>query len=1012
MRKNNISDIIKKFTAAAVSASLLFSVCPAELLAGTPQFEKQAAETLRQISAEQKHYQDMIKREEQKQSDYYRSSKRESGVKRYNSMLPGVGVKKMLMTDSQTQKYIEVLKYDDKLRKDDVFRRAEEIKNTLLEWEENPEDAANQGPYTFEEFQAKYNQSVKEQEKKLLAQINKFEEDQKKDIEEKSAAYARYNEYTPQMVASWRSIIESSLSKAVSEMKQDLASAKQNSLSKVQPEYRKYSEDFKTESSMQEQRFFEALKALVQELMDLFNKYPEKIEPYVIELSPVLLVADGQQNIVFTRAQKDMLLRLYKNFIKTKDEDCDKWGICDLQVNALSGIGMLGKYSDDANAITDFIESHEKDPAYSKILITGAAALLAMDDYGRLNSYLERVSRRESKTDFDMLSFSNSTDAYNVRNGNYLGEVSKYAAYRENGGLDNAYTQIAIMLAQKNTQGSLSILENQGVNKCAVYTVYEDSDSKQPDQMRMAADPLYTGAVVANTIYNTKKQQKIECYGILPFLDGALLSGLSGADKYDPPYSVAGQQNMWQAGLTTVTPQEAANSQRAAQNMKWAFSAYAADRKISKEAALALYIINQDMGDLDVQSEQYIDEQLYAKYKNELSSPGLLNEFAIIKDLPANIQKKNSRLAAAKIRSKIAAGADIAVTAWCLYDMSKLAVKGGRAVTKLISGGGSKAWRIAEVLYYGRGGNTVRKMAFLRENVAMYKKVFAGRKNPSLIVKVGERIRNGMEPVFLEQSKQYGALPYKTGPRSLDGALKPDNVETILKHTSFNGEEFIIDSRSVYKEINGAKNLESDIIGVEKVLKDGIKNTPEKFGKYSMSARPITGSGAVSKRPVLNNLKTNYNNFLGNEILASDAEKALLSAGVANLETAENFAAGIRNSGALPLKAAKYSDKLLNTKFARGEANHLKLFNIYKKTHETTNGEKVLLEEPVKIEKTVKGVRVLLDEPINGINHSFWDWRIFDPLKDTKFIKNKRLPNISSVALNQETGFLEFVGTN
>lgn len=448
-----------------------------------------------------------------------------------------------------------------------------------------------------------------------------------------------------------------------------------------------------------------------------------KSHQQLLDLAPVILqlrTMDGKP--FFSQEQKEWLYKEYMQLL-AKNRNCGEnnpqENSCHLAFLAIGGLSMLTDKVQAARAIEDFMSAKQKTPFAVPALLTGAAALLSMKQYDVLGGFLYTATRDEYNIgNLDLLSFETLVNLFATMNGQYLGEVSKYAQYplqdkpTDQTPMANAWEDLAHLLAQDGSPRALALLREYGVEKCYVVT---------------------------ETTLTLKDKQKIVCMGIMPFLAGALASGKSGADKYNPKgfnttpgyYLNANGQSGY------ISPEKARqNAQQQALNNK-AFFQYAKSMGLSTTAMLARHLFIQSMGDLNAESELRLDTNLYKTYKatNPHPKPGFsITSYARNSD-PYNA--KRVRQDRTQFWRKAARIGDIAVLVWCLYDIGKWirnGVKIARAVTKASS--------------MARNGATVAERAVMlrRLNITPQLRNFTN---------IGTKIRNGMAPAVLAEMPHF-----------------------------------------------------------------------------------------------------------------------------------------------------------------------------------------------------------------------------------------------------------------
>lgn len=392
---------------------------------------------------------------------------------------------------------------------------------------------------------------------------------------------------------------------------------------------------------------------------------------------------------------------------------------CNLEFTAISGLGMLAqsnKSDQAARAIETFMTASRKTSFAVPTLLAGTTALLSMKQYSVLRGFIYAATRDEQNvSDIDILSIENAVNMFANINGQYLGEISKYTQYplQENPTdqtpIANAWEDVAQILADDGSPQALNILREYGVEQCSVYTEVSIS---------------------------LKEETKLRCKGIVPFLVGALVSGKSGANQYNPtsvetmPGYVATNY-----GNRYISPEQAQRNAAALANQKRAFFNYAASMGMDNAAMLARHLFLQSMGDLNAESELRVDTKLFTAYQNATANRAPKSEFAITAYTrnSAAYNAKRARQDRTQFFRKVGRWADIGILIWCVIDISKWGhsgVKIARAMAKASS--------------MARNGATVAQRAVMLRNLNIAPKLRA-------FINIPGRIRNGMAPSVLAE---------------------------------------------------------------------------------------------------------------------------------------------------------------------------------------------------------------------------------------------------------------------
>ncbi len=444
-----------------------------------------------------------------------------------------------------------------------------------------------------------------------------------------------------------------------------------------------------------------------------------KAKQQLLTLAPVILplrTLDGKS--FFTKEQKDWLYVNYmqglKNGLSCGKDNTDE-PACNFAFLSITGLSMLTDNPTAANAIEAFMQAKLKTPHAVPALLTGTAALLSMKRYNILEGFLHTATRNEYNIDnLDVLSIENLVNLLANINGQYLGEVSKYAQYplqanpTDQTAVANAWEDMAQLLASDGSPEALTLLRKYGVEQCRVFT---------------------------DTSITLKEQQKLVCAGIMPFLAGALTSGKSGAANYNPTgeYTTPGTylNNSGHAGY--ISPVQAQQNARKQAAKNQAFRHYAATMGLSAEAMLARHLFLQSMGDLNAESELRLDTHLYKVYASSNPTPKPGFEITAYTRNSARYNAKRERQDRTQFWRKAGRWGDIAVLLWCLYD-----------VTKWLRNGVKIARAMTQAATMARNGATVAQRAAMlrRLNIAPQLRTLTG---------LGTKVKNGMAPSVLAE---------------------------------------------------------------------------------------------------------------------------------------------------------------------------------------------------------------------------------------------------------------------
>lgn len=648
--------------------------------------------------------------------------------------------------------------------KDPVLRRAEEI--SYIIFGKGQTEDKTPAPVSKQEFANQYLATLKTQNADALNKLAAEQEKQLRVINGMEEGYLAMGQYDEQAVKTWKAQSVEGLEKWTQDTKAKLAAVYKKEVAQTSDKYNNYLADYKTARKEAEQKSFLIIKKLANELIALYNKNPKKIKDYILKITPMLSVIRINGQKVFSDAQEHFLLNLYKETLQEKENYCFKNIGCDSQINAMLGIGTLGQYQEDALPIAEFMNKTRSNREAVRILISGVGALLAMKQYDTLRSFLyENLKQENDFSSVDLLSLSTPVEAFATIRGKYLGESSKYYQYEmEDDSVRNAWTDVALMLADEGSEDSLNLLRTFGIEQCRVYI------EKQ---------------------VNLKDKYSMFCGGIKPFLTGALLSGQSGAEQYSIRAAREGEAQLLASGRgRIITKEEAQRQASAARAGLINFDAFAKQDGLSREALVAREIINSGMGDINTKAEKTLDKELYSKFQNVISC-NQLGSYAVVDD--ARISTKLSREIRTQSAMVFASIADVGITLWCLWDLSRLAYKGLRGISKL----GNQIWKGVRV---ARMGSEAERAVYLRGHIDVFRQI---RAREVAFVKYTDKFKNALEPVVMSQRALYTSAPLPSA--ALINAEKTNTFASALKTASFDVAEgaYVINVKAAYQESYG-----------------------------------------------------------------------------------------------------------------------------------------------------------------------------------------------------------------
>lgn len=462
----------------------------------------------------------------------------------------------------------------------------------------------------------------------------------------------------------------------------------------------------------------EEVTKAVKDLWSYKNLSSRALETLLLSTPIIAQLRTLEGKSFFTTQQTQWLVAQYIQLLqKSKCGTSNQTaGQCNLELAAISGLGMLSSSYESASAIEQFMTKTRTSDMAVPTLLTGTTSLLAMKQYSILGGFLYAATRDERNiSNMDILSVENLVNTLANINGQYLGEISKFAQYpmqanpTEKTAMGNAWEDVAQLLADNGSAQALELLRKYGVEKCVVYT---------------------------DTTISLNKRSKMHCIGIIPFLVGALASGKSGANQYKPTsVETTSGYVATNYGNRYISPAQAQANARSLANKTQAFYYYASAMGLSNTAAVARHLFLQSMGDLNAESELRVDTKLYQVYKTATKGKTPAAGFGITaytRNSPA-YNAKRARQDRAQFFRKAGRWADVGILIWCVVDFTKWSMSGikiARAMTKAAS--------------MARKGATVAQRAVMLRNLNIAPKLRS-------FVSVPGKIKNGMAPSVLAE---------------------------------------------------------------------------------------------------------------------------------------------------------------------------------------------------------------------------------------------------------------------
>lgn len=682
----------------------------------------------------------------------------------------------------------------------------------LLEISRILSDQAPKDQKTDEQlFSEAYTQAIEEVTAQSQADIKQQAANRRAEI--KQAAKNTPEGATPEEIEAWINEANAELDAWQKKSLQDLKSWKKKQLARTKQVFQQ-----EGENKLLKQRE-QAVREMVSDLWKFQNYQSSMARGVLLDVAPTLAALktmDGKsffsdKQIRWLEQQYTKILENSKDPKICQDPNNHK---CKRMFMALTGLSILGNHSSASYAIVDLIDAYAKTEMAVPVITSGFAALIARKEYSSIKGSLHQFTQKETLLDnFDMLSVSTWVEAAANINGQYLGEVSKFAQYpltekaNEKSALGNAWEDVALLLAEDNNPAGLEILRQYGVETCRVYTDV-----------------------------NLKMERKIKglrCNGIIPFIVGALESGKSGANQYAPKLrsEIVGP-HISNTSTINVTPQQAAANQQYNRDVASLFRQYAAQMGLTPEAAVARHLFTQSMGDLSAESELALDTKLYKVYEKSAKARAPKPGYAITPYSrgSATYNAKSVRQDRVSFFRKAAVFADIAILLWCIYDITKW----GRTAYKVGKG-------ILSASKMSRGGATVaqRAMMLRRLNIAPKLRAF---------VSIPSKIRAGMEPVVLAQAPLFtNALKMPQLPEFVQAAGK-----VVTQGARFSTETGVlgVNVQELVASANGQLNLQQSF-RLNAALNDASAAANTAFANRTWTQRLFTFNKDASYRSYL-----------------------------------------------------------------------------------------------------------------------------------------------------------------
>ncbi len=597
----------------------------------------------------------------------------------------------------------------------------------------------------------------------------------------------------------------------------------------------------------------EAVMKAVKDLWAYKSMSPRARETLLLSTPIIAQLRTLNGKSFFTPQQTQWIVSQYIQILQKSKCATSKQiaGQCNLELTAISGLGMLTSSREAASAIEQFMTKTRTSEYAVPTLLTGTAALLAMKQYSILGGFLYAATRDERDvSNFDILSVETMVNTLANINGQYLGEISKYAQYplqanaTEKTAMGNAWEDVAQLLADNGSPQALELLRKYGVEKCVIYQ--EKTISLQHKQV-------------------------MSCTGIVPFLVGALASGKSGANQYKPtsvettPGYVATNH-----GNHYISPAQAQANARSLANRTQAFYYYASSKGLNNTAAIARHLFLQSMGDLNAESELRVDTKLYQVFKTATKGKTPKAGFGITaytRNSPA-YNAKRARQDRTQFFRKVARWADIGILVWCVVDFTKWSMNGikiARAITKATS--------------MARKGATVAQRAVMLRNLNIAPKLRS-------FVSVPGKIKNGMAPAVLAElphfTSQTVELPKFAGFVESAGTLAANSLRFSAETGALS-----VDVASLTEQAAGTLTPEK-IASFNTLVGDVATQVNTQFANRSAWQRLWTWNKGASYRTQLANTLTELGGQRGFALKDLNTMRFMISEG--NITVPQNIA--------------------------------------------------------------------------------------------------------------------------
>ena len=541
------------------------------------------------------------------------------------------------------------------------------------------------------EFLTHYYNEIDAQVAEVSKQLKEMEQKQRAFIEQE-LTQARQAGISDRIIDNWLRTENQKIQQAIDVTQAKIKSWQAQAAQQAEQQYQQSLTLAKEESQ-------KIIASKIRELMDIYQKYPAKAKPFLLDIAFAVLMADGKNTSLFTDKEKDLLHKLYLQEVQNGAKCAQQRDGCSRALTAVSALGVLGDSLEDSGSISEFVEAHWQTPNAASVLLAGVGSLLAMQNYGAVRGLLDRATRKELDISADLISFNGIINGLITMNGQYLGEISKWAQFPipeedqtkalGNNAAGNAWEEVAYMLAEDGSKEALSILRDYSINMCVI----------RPQM-------------------SFKQEFDIACGAIQPFLVGAIVSGKSGA------YSGLANMNLTEGYVLEnnrsryVGADEAARNRRSKQDMVRNMQAFAQKYNHNVQAAIVHSLYSRNMGDLDAENQLFLDKKLFAFFDKITDGQKTVDASLRLQSYDKDsyqYKAKQRSYNRGKVWLKVGTLADIAFLVWCAYDLVRLGMKAvnlGRAVyitTKMARNGATAASR-ASVLWKMKAARALTKI--------------------------------------------------------------------------------------------------------------------------------------------------------------------------------------------------------------------------------------------------------------------------------------------------------------